>query len=112
MLHFTIWLGHVSNKAMYYLILPIINISAPPSQNYPIAPLQTPFRVNARLLSSRLRNARFGRPSVDDGVHSSSRVRVINDVKMDLQIIQRRSFNEFVTCFVSIIIIAAFCLEK
>ena len=27
-------------KAMYYLILPIINIPAPPSQDYPVAPLQ------------------------------------------------------------------------
>ena len=32
-------------KAMYYLMLPIINIPAPPSQNYPDAPLHslTPF---------------------------------------------------------------------
>ena len=32
-------------KAMYYLVLPIMNIPAPPSQNYPVAPLQTICRV-------------------------------------------------------------------
>ena len=28
-------------KALYYLILPIMNLPAPPSQNYPVAPLLT-----------------------------------------------------------------------
>ena len=30
---------HLDNMAMYYLILPITNIPAPPSENYPVAPL-------------------------------------------------------------------------
>ena len=32
--------GATHFEAMYYLILPIINIPAPPSQNYPVVPLK------------------------------------------------------------------------
>ena len=34
-------------KAMYYLILPVVNIPAPPSKNYPVAPLQLSMRNHA-----------------------------------------------------------------
>ena len=41
-------LFYTGTKAMHYLILPIINIPAPPSKNHPVAPLlnSNPFICN------------------------------------------------------------------
>ena len=41
---------------MYYLILPIINLPAPPSQNYPITPLKDIVRMFEQGLAKVLAN--------------------------------------------------------
>ena len=43
--------SHALAKAMYYPVLPIINKPAPPSQNYPVAPLH-PYMCGQRFIDN------------------------------------------------------------
>ena len=50
---------YTSTKAIYYLILPIKNIPSPPSQNYPVAPLEMTMRhYAAGLTKAELRSSK------------------------------------------------------